>query len=182
MDLYYQLVVVAKYEVVEEPKVETTIVPTQVKEIIEDIKEEVVEIVEEVKEEVVEIIEEIKEEIKEEIEEAKEEVEEIIEEVKERIEEIKAQVEIDRLEKERKAEEEQIATEKRAERNKKIAIITTSIFAVCIASIIVLIMVIIPYGKYKKALALYNENKFDEFDIQGYKNRILFLQYLIDKL
>lgn len=27
----------------------------------------------------------------------------------------------------------------------------------------------------------YDENKFDEFDIQGYKNRILFLQYLIDK-
>lgn len=28
----------------------------------------------------------------------------------------------------------------------------------------------------------YDENKFDEFDIQGYKNRILFLQYLIDRL
>ena len=28
----------------------------------------------------------------------------------------------------------------------------------------------------------YDENKFDEFDVQGYKNRILFLQYLIDKL
>lgn len=28
----------------------------------------------------------------------------------------------------------------------------------------------------------YDENKFDEFDLQGYKNRILFLQYLIDKL
>lgn len=28
----------------------------------------------------------------------------------------------------------------------------------------------------------YDENKWDEFDVQGYKNRILFLQYLIDKL
>lgn len=28
----------------------------------------------------------------------------------------------------------------------------------------------------------YDENKFDEFNIHGYKNRILFLQYLIDKL
>lgn len=28
----------------------------------------------------------------------------------------------------------------------------------------------------------FDENKFDEFDMQGYKNRILFLQYLIDKL
>ena len=28
----------------------------------------------------------------------------------------------------------------------------------------------------------YDENKFDEFDVQGYKNRILFLQYLIDKI
>lgn len=28
----------------------------------------------------------------------------------------------------------------------------------------------------------YDENKWDEFNIQGYKNRILFLQYLIDKL
>lgn len=28
----------------------------------------------------------------------------------------------------------------------------------------------------------YDENKFDEFDVQGYKNRILFLQYLIDKM
>lgn len=28
----------------------------------------------------------------------------------------------------------------------------------------------------------YDENKFDEFNIHGYKNRVLFLQYLIDKL
>lgn len=28
----------------------------------------------------------------------------------------------------------------------------------------------------------YDEIKFDEFNIHGYKNRILFLQYLIDKL
>lgn len=28
----------------------------------------------------------------------------------------------------------------------------------------------------------FDENKFDDFDMQGYKNRILFLQYLIDKL
>ena len=28
----------------------------------------------------------------------------------------------------------------------------------------------------------FDENKFDDFDMNGYKNRILFLQYLIDKL
>lgn len=72
-----------------ESKIETTIIPAPVKEIIEEVKEEVVEIIEEIKEEIVEI----KEDIKEEIIEVKEEVVEIIEEVKETIEEIKEEKE-----------------------------------------------------------------------------------------
>ena len=92
-------------EKVVEPKIETTIIPTPVKEIIEEVKEEVVEIIEEIKEEIIEVKEEIKEEvaeikaeIKEEIEEIKEEIEEVIEDVKEKIEEIKEEEEEKKLE------------------------------------------------------------------------------------
>lgn len=79
---------------IEEPKSEATIIPTPVKEIIEEVKEEVVEIIEEIKEEIVEV----KEDFKEEIEEVKEDVEEIIEEVKEKIEDIKEEKEEKKLE------------------------------------------------------------------------------------
>ncbi len=83
---------------IEEPKVETTIIPTPVKEIIEEVKEEVVEIVEEVKEEVVEIIDEVKEEVIEIIEEVKEEVIETKEKVEEIIEEVKEVINDKKLE------------------------------------------------------------------------------------
>jgi RnfABCDGE-type electron transport complex B subunit len=82
-----------------EVKAEPTIIPTPVKEIIEEVKEEVVEIIDEIKEEIIEI----KEEIKEEIEEIKEEVEEIIEEVIEKIDDIKEEEE----KKEEKEEQEE---------------------------------------------------------------------------
>ena len=71
-----------------------------------------------------------------------------------KIEEIKAKVEAERLEKERLAELARKEAEKRAKRNKKIAIITTSIVCIVIAFIIVLNAVIIPNSKYNDAIAL----------------------------
>ena len=78
-----------------------------------------------------------------------------------KIEEIKAKQEADRLERERKAEEERKEAEKRAKRNKRIAIITTSIVCAVIAFIIVL-DAIIPNGKYNDAVALIEAGKVDE--------------------
>ena len=74
-----------------------------------------------------------------------------------KIAEIKAKEESDRLEAERKAEEERIKIEKRKKRNKKIAIITTSIVAVCIAFIIVLNVVVFPYSKFNTCGETYNK-------------------------
>jgi Tfp pilus assembly protein PilF len=92
-----------------------------------------------------------------------------------KIEEIKAKDEARRLERERNAEIARKEAEKRAKRNKKIAIITTSIVCAIIAFIIVLNTVIIPNGKYEDALALMEATKYSEAitvfeELEGYKD------------
>ncbi len=85
-----------------------------------------------------------------------------------RIDEIKAKEEVDRLEAQRKEEE---ATKKVW----KICItVITSLF-ICCALTALLILVIIPNNKYKKALNLYNEEKYNEAieifkTLDGYKD------------
>lgn len=85
-----------------------------------------------------------------------------------RIDEIKAKEEADRLEAQRKEEE---ATKK----VRKICItVITSLF-ICCALTALLILVIIPNNKYKKALNLYNEEKYNEAiemfkTLDGYKD------------
>ncbi len=92
-----------------------------------------------------------------------------------KIEGLKAKAEAERLELERKAEIARVKAEKRAKRNKKIAIITTSIICAVIAFIIVLNTVIIPNCKYNNAVALMNEGKLAEayetlVALDGYKD------------
>ena len=110
-----------------------------------------------------------------------------------KIEEIKEKDKAERLERERKAEaerleNERIAAEKerqaeiarkaaaeRAKRNKKIAIITTSIVCAIIVFTIVLNTVLIPNGKYNDAIALMDEgNIIDAYEaliaLDGYKD------------
>lgn len=103
-----------------------------------------------------------------------------------KIEEIKAKEEAERLEKERKAEIERLEKERKAEierkeaeriakRNKKIAIITTSIVCAIIAFIVVLTTVIIPNNKYNNAIALMESGKYNEAmsifkELGGYKD------------
>ena len=92
-----------------------------------------------------------------------------------KIEEIKAKAEADRLEKERQAEIARKEAERIAKRNKKIAIITTTIVCAVIAFIIVLNTVIIPNGKYNNAIALMDAGKYGEailvFEaLEGYKD------------
>ncbi len=67
------------------------------------------------------------------------------------IEEIKENVEIERKQ-----------AEKRAKRNKRIAVIASSIVCVIIAFVIVLNTVIIPNGKYHDAVAFMEEGNFDK--------------------
>ncbi len=92
-----------------------------------------------------------------------------------KIEEIKAKEEAERLERERKAEIERKEAERIDKRNKKIAIITTSIICAVLAFIIVLNAVIIPNGKYNDAVALMNAGKYAEAiaafeELDGYKD------------
>lgn len=81
-----------------------------------------------------------------------------IEICKKKIEEIKAKAEADRLEREH---QEELARQK-SKKIKKIAIITTSIICVIIASIILISTVIIPNTKYNNATALMDAEKYDE--------------------
>ena len=86
-------------------------------------------------------------------------------------------VEEKRLEKERQAEIARKEAERIAKRNKKIAIITTSIVCAIIAFIIVLNTVIIPNNKYNDAIALMDAGKYSEaisaFEaLDGYKDSI----------
>ena len=92
-----------------------------------------------------------------------------------KIEEIKAKAEAERLEKERQAEIARKEAERIAKRNKKIAIITTTIVCVIIAFIIVLNTVIIPNIKYNDAIALIDGgNIIEAYDalmaLDGYKD------------
>ena len=113
-----------------------------------------------------------------------------------KIEEIKAKKETERLEREHKAEIERKESEKRAKRNKKIAIITTSIVCAVIAFIIVLNTVIIPNGKYNdkynNAIALMDAgNIVDAYEslvaLDGYKDsedkaNSIYDKYKVEKL
>lgn len=82
-----------------------------------------------------------------------------------KIEEIKAKEEAERLEKERKAEIARKEAERIAKRNKKIAIITTSIVCAIIAFIIVLNTVIIPMQKKNDFIATYGQDVYDKFGL-----------------
>lgn len=75
-----------------------------------------------------------------------------------KIEEIKAKEE----ERERQAEIKRKEAERIAKRNKKIAVITTSVICAVLAFIIVLNTVIIPNGKYNDAIALMDAGDLDE--------------------
>ncbi len=86
----------------------------------------------------------------------------LIDTCKRKIGEIKAKEEAERLEKERNAEIARKKAERIAKRNKKIAIITTPIVCAIIAFIVVLNTVIIPNGKYNKAVVLMSEGKYEE--------------------
>ena len=103
-----------------------------------------------------------------------------------KIEEIKAKAEADRLEKERQAEIARKEAERIAKRNKKIAIITTTIVCAVIAFIIVLNTVIIPNGKYNNAIALMDAGKYGEallvFEaLDGYKDSTVKANSIYDK-
>ncbi len=94
-----------------------------------------------------------------------------------KIEEIKAKEEADRLEAARRAEKARIAAEAAKKKAIKIAKIVTPIVAACIAFIIVLNTVIIPTAKYNAAIALMNEEKYDEAisafaAMEGYKDSV----------
>ena len=80
-----------------------------------------------------------------------------------------------RLEDERKKELQRIAREKAKKRNKKLAVIITPIIALIIAFVVVLNVVIIPNFKYNAAVALMNEEKYEDalsifLQINGYKD------------
>lgn len=103
-----------------------------------------------------------------------------------KIEEIKAKAEADRLGKERLAEIARKEAERIAKRNKKIAIITTTIVCAVIAFIIVLNTVIIPNGKYNNAIALMDAGKYGEallvFEaLDGYKDSTVKANSIYDK-
>ena len=92
-----------------------------------------------------------------------------------KIEEIKA-----------KAKEKAKEAERIAKRNKKIAIITTTIVCAVIAFIIVLNTVIIPNGKYNNAIALMDAGKYGEallvFEaLDGYKDSTVKANSIYDK-
>ena len=92
-----------------------------------------------------------------------------------KIKEKKEKAEADRLEAERKAEERRIAAEKAAKKRKKTFAIGTPIVAACIAFVIVLTTVlIIPSGKYKAAMELYNAGNYQDaytaFNEASYKD------------
>lgn len=78
------------------------------------------------------------------------------------IEEIKAEKEAYRLKIEREEEEVRIEAQRAAKKRKKTAAIVTPIVVACIAFLIVLPTVIIPNGKYKAAVDIYNEGNYDE--------------------
>ena len=109
-----------------------------------------------------------------------------------KIEEIKAKEEAERLEKERKAEIARKEAERIAKRNKKIAIITTSIVCAIIAFVILLNTVIIPNVKYNDAIALMNAGNVVEayealVELDGYKDstdkaNAIYDQYKVEKL
>lgn len=97
-----------------------------------------------------------------------------IEACKKEIEELKAKAEAQRLEQKRKAEADRIAAEKAAQKRKKIAMIVTPVACIAVVFLIVLNTVIIPGGKYKDAMNLLQEGKFDEAyavfeSLDGYK-------------
>ena len=120
-----------------------------------------------------------------------------------KIEEIKAKAEADRLEKEHQAEIARKEAERQAEiarkekeriakRNKKIAIITTSIVCAVIAFFIVLNTVIIPNVKYNDAIALMDAGNIVEayealVALDGYKDSAdkansIYFKYKVEKL
>lgn len=109
-----------------------------------------------------------------------------------KIEEIKAQAEADRLEQERLAEIARKETQKRAKRNKKIAIITTSVVCAIVAFIIVLNAVIIPNSQYNDAIAqLDSGNIVEAYEafaaLDGYKDSAdkassIYDRYKVEKL
>ena len=79
-----------------------------------------------------------------------------------KIEELKAKEEAERAERRRQIEIAIEEGERRAKRNKKIAIIATTIVCTVIAFVIVLNTVIIPNGKYSDAVALMEAGKYEE--------------------
>ena len=94
-----------------------------------------------------------------------------------RIEELKEKQEADRKEAEREAEEARIAKEKFIKKAKRIAAIVVPSVCVIGVFLIILFNVIIPNKKYKGALSLMNEEKYEEaisvFDeLDGYRDSI----------
>ena len=94
-----------------------------------------------------------------------------------KIEEIRARLKEARLEKERKDAEAKAEAERIAKRNKKIAIITTSIVCALIAFWILWVSVIQPNINYNKALSLMEAEKYEEaisvFEaMDGYKESV----------
>ncbi len=111
---------------------------------------------------------------------------------KQRIEELKAAEEAKRLERRRQEELARIESEKRAKRNKRIAVILTSVACVVIAFTIVLNTVILPSVRYNNAVSCMNAGKtveaYETFVALGdYKDSIekatsLSGKYTIEKL
>jgi len=97
-----------------------------------------------------------------------------IEICRQRIETIQIAEEKHRIEQEKQQEQNKIILEKRANRNKKIAIITTSLITIILAVIIVLNAVIIPNVKYNKALTLIDSDTVKAYEtlvsLDGYKD------------
>ena len=81
-----------------------------------------------------------------------------------KIEEIKAKEAAERLEKERQAEIARKEAERIAKRNKKIAIITTSVICAIIAFVIVLNTVIIPAKKKNDFIATYGQEMWNKIE------------------
>ena len=98
-----------------------------------------------------------------------------------KIEEIKAKEEADRLERERQDEERHIATEKAAKKRKRIFAIATPIIVACIAFVILLTTIIIPYCKYIAAIKLYNVGEYEDAmaaltALDGYKDSAVWIE------
>ena len=79
-----------------------------------------------------------------------------------RIDELKAEDERRRIKREESAMQMRMEAEKRAQRTKKIAVIAALIACAIIVFLILWNTVIIPYGKYKSAMEIYDEGKYSE--------------------